>query len=282
MKLQLDGQRFAKLVVLAYAGSAPGNKGSKWKCRCDCGFEIVAFGGNLKRGHTRSCGCIPHGTERADLTGKRFGKLEALVFYGVGMEGVSLWRCRCDCGSVLPIATRSLVTGRSTSCGCARNESTTAANKKRLITHGQSKRRTYRIWSRMLERCQNPNIDHWKYYGGRGIKACDRWLKYENFQADMGLAPDGLTLDRIEVNGNYEPGNCRWATRAVPGHEQAPQGVCCMTSIEKRLAEISSLGYIVSICYGVCNCESHQGRAGFSVQLHERDSASRSRRRKSL
>lgn len=81
-------------------------------------------------------------------------------------------------------------------------------------THGLSGTRTYQCWQSMLQRCTNPKGAAWEYYGGRGIKVCAEWVFFENFYADMGECPDGLTLDRIDVDGNYEPGNCRWATRS--------------------------------------------------------------------
>ncbi len=80
-------------------------------------------------------------------------------------------------------------------------------------THGMSGTKTYRIWWGMIQRCRNPNVALWPLYGGRGIKVCNRWKKFENFYADMGARPDGLELDRRDSNGNYEPNNCRWTTR---------------------------------------------------------------------
>jgi hypothetical protein len=114
---------------------------------------------------------------------------------------------KCDCGNERLVNLQSITRGKSKSCGCLNNERIADLNK----SHQSSKTPEYIIWKAMKARCKNSNN---KYYGGRGIKVCDRWVNsFENFIQDMGKMPEGYSIDRINSDGNYEPSNCRWADR---------------------------------------------------------------------
>lgn len=140
-----------------------------------------------------------------DLTDRQFGRWTVLYRAENAAPRIACWHCRCRCGTELPVRAGNLLSGASLSCGCLNEELST--------THGQSKTRTYRIWIGMRQRCENENRDWYRRYGGRGILVCRRWAVYENFLADMGECPPRLTLERNNNDGNYEPDNCRWATR---------------------------------------------------------------------
>jgi hypothetical protein len=141
-----------------------------------------------------------------DMAGLRFGRLTVLHRAGDGLP--VRWLSRCDCGIEKVVAGSKLRSGNTQSCGCLQQEMRILRNTR----HGLSRTRTHNIWLAMRRRCSRPDQPNYKWYGGRGIRVCDRWQSFANFLADMGECPEGYELDRINGDGNYEPGNCRWVT----------------------------------------------------------------------
>lgn len=152
-------------------------------------------------------------TKPLDLTGQRFGNLVVLHREPRPDNPRCFWRCVCDCGTETVKMGKYLTNGDTRSCGCVQR----AYRAKGNVTHGGSKggtkTREYRAWRDMKCRCYTKTSSNFRFYGGRGVTVCDRWRNdFPAFLADMGPCPDGLTLDRINPFGNYEPDNCRWAT----------------------------------------------------------------------
>jgi len=174
-----------------------------------------------------------------DLKGQRFGRLVVLYETGERKCGQVVWHCRCDCGSEVDIRGGDLASGHTTSCGCYQRERTAEVH----TTHGMARQReqhpVYWIWSAMLQRCENQDHKYYKDYGGRGITVCDEWHDSQAF-IDWALANNwrkGLTLDRIDNNGNYEPDNCRWTTRKEQARNRRSNRLITFNDKTQTMAE---------------------------------------------
>jgi hypothetical protein len=246
--IDLTGQRFGKWrVVERYANTQRGDE--RLLCVCDCGTVRPVSVYSLRAGLSKSCGC-----HKKVVSGMKFGRL-TVVDTSSGQKVL----CECECGKRTTVNKINLLRGSTLSCGCFASDVLRARNK----THGDSKTRLYRIYNNMKARCTYPTSLSAKNYIGRGISICDDWLKsYENFR-DWALSNgygDNLSLDRIDNNGNYDPSNCRWATRSQQNRNTRRniivkyQGeILCLKDAAKRaginyataLARVRTLGWSV-------------------------------------
>lgn len=200
--------RYGKLLVLnEHSRDKHGNV--TWLCRCDCGNTKIVSGNCLRKGITTNCGCSKKSAQIIDITEKRYGRLTVKRLIGKTSYRDTLWECECDCGNKVVVKKGNLLSGNTKSCGCLREEN--------ITKHGGCNSRLYRVWQAMKHRCLNPKDAEYHNYGGRGITVCNEWLDFQNFYdwaINNGFVEESPkhknTIDRIDVNGNYEPGNCRF------------------------------------------------------------------------
>ncbi len=167
------------------------------------------------------------------MIGKRYERLTVVIATMSGKYGRK-FVCRCDCGVEVIATVAHLNAGRVRSCGCLKRDRSSEAH----LTHGGTGTRTYNIWQNVRQRCENPRYPRYSDYGGRGIAVCDRWKRFENFLADMGEAPSDKSIDRWpDNNGNYEPDNCRWATRVEQANNKRNNRLITQDGVTKTLTQ---------------------------------------------
>ena len=169
-----------------------------------------------------------------DLIGLRFGRLVVIKRIGT-LKGQPQYECECDCGNKSYVTGPLLRTGSTKSCGCFRRDFAS----KSFTSHGMKNTKVYKTWESMKTRCGNIKRPDYMNYGGRGISVCESWLTFENFFADMGNPPPGSTLERIDNNGNYEPANCRWASRIDQGNNKRNNRFYEYNGVKKTLSELA-------------------------------------------
>lgn len=225
----LIGQTFGRLTVTSIAA----DDAHAVVCSCICGVTYIGNARTVARNKIKSCGCIRGEAMRGraskrrgqryvstwkvqpnELVGRKIGRLRVLLASAIE-PGIVV--CQCDCGSQYQGKAYEIGSGIVLSCGCVAREKTIA----RCTKHGMHKTIEYETWRGMIRRCYRNNGKHWSRYGGRGITVCDRWRFGEDgklglhcFIEDMGKRPSpDHSIDRVDNDGNYEPANCRWATK---------------------------------------------------------------------
>lgn len=179
-----------------------------------------------------------------DMTGQKYGRLTVIsrAENATDRDGTirTQWNCVCDCGTLITARGKDIRSGNTKSCGCMNRESIRAFNFANKTTHGGRYTRLYKIWRGMKDRCYNDKLSYYARYGGRGIMVCKDWSddfqSFKEWALENGYA-DNLTLDRIDVNGNYEPSNCRWVTMKEQGNNRRTNHTLTYNGEKKTISE---------------------------------------------
>lgn len=214
------GEKYGRWTVISDAEKGTHHKHRKVLCRCDCGEERTVSPQSLKAGRSKSCGCLRRESNAAKAgayvlhsiaAGDKFGRWTVLD--STDRQAIL---CRCDCGTERAVRASNLLNRQkpSRSCGCLKRQRSSQTHR----VHGvPPEDYRYQLWQSLVGKCYRPSHQDYRYYGGRGITVHESWRDAATFMTEivalLGERPEGLTLDRIDNDGNYEPGNVRWATR---------------------------------------------------------------------
>lgn len=210
------GDKFGKLTLISYFQNDPG-KPRKGVFRCECGVEKNIRLGHVVTGKTVSCGCVKR--KHFVHVGQRIGRLVVKSIDHANIKGHLKVPVICDCGTEKLVGIIELATSQTKSCGCVSIEKLS----ERSYKHGGDGTSLYAVWHGMKNRCLNQKLENYPIYGGRGISVCEEWSRdFSIFRtwALLSCYTKGLQIDRIDVNGNYEPSNCRWVTAKVNGNNR--------------------------------------------------------------
>lgn len=233
--IDITGKKFGKLTVLNRDGYTDGKrKFILWLCECECGNKVLRTASHLKTNNNHTCGeCEKEKDE--DIIGKQFGYWKVLKRVPPKSRK-RRYLCRCKCGNVKEVMYDTLKLGTSVSCGCYHKEQLI----ERLTTHGQTGNRIMRIYYNIKSRCYDATNKRFNDYGGRGIKMCKDWYnspeKFVKWSFNNGYN-DELSIDRIDVDGNYEPDNCRWITMSEQSNNKRNSIMFTFFGITKNLKE---------------------------------------------
>ena len=249
-KIDLTGKKFGRLTVIEQAKSAVTPKGcirTMWRCKCDCGNEVIRSSQNLRNVPTPSCGCLKseRTSERKlnNLIGQRFGRL--VVLSRADGSKYTQWHCKCDCGNECDVLAGNLVKGHTTSCGCFREENRPNLRK----THGERNSRLYSVWCKMKDRCYCVNNPSYPRYGGRGITICDEWRNdfvafrdwaYSNGYDETASYGES-TFDRIDNSKGYSPDNCRIVNEQIQANNRRTNKLVTYNGETHTVAEWSRI-----------------------------------------
>jgi len=216
------GFRYGHLRVISRAENK--GKSTRYNCQCDCGATKIVYKSSLTRGEAKHCGCITEQERVNSFIGQKFGRLTVVSHSHTAKKRIH-FKCKCDCGAEKICQKHSLIRGLTESCGCLQKEKAASVQRKHSLTGTP----LYKLWKNIITRTTNPEYKHFKNYGGRGIKMHPKWEKdAESFvkYLRMALGPKPTSqhsLDRIDNEKGYIPGNLRWATKKEQANNRRPR-----------------------------------------------------------